>query len=553
MPTASELPINTSASAIDMADAIFGNGISIVSATYTGSANASGIYSNGDAVAPGVTPSDTGVILSTGSAESITNSSGDANAVAGRTTSNNTAGDADLSEISGQTTFDAAVLEATFVPSGSTLTMQVVFSSEEYLEYVNSGFNDAVGIWVNGEPAELQVGSGNISIDEINDSANENLYIDNPASQDLYNTEMDGFTVTLTLKAPVNPGVENTIKIGIADGGDRAYDSNLLIAGDSVQTTLVAGDDELEMPAGGSQTFDLLANDVSSTGSTLTITEINGQPVVVGDTITLATGEQITLTETGIVLVDPDDEVGENSFTYKVADEDGNTDVALVKLTTTTPPCFTLGTLIQTVKGAVPVEDLSAGDLVMTLDHGPRPLRWIGRSTRTATGRDAPVRIARGVLGEHSALELSPQHRILFSSPIASLHFGSQEVLVKAKDLQPVEGVGRREDGRPVTYFHLLFDQHEIINGNGLWSESYQAGAASIAGFDTESHSELMRLFPLLAERSQIWSQADARTSLKEFEAKLLLCEAVLDGSLSQLNTVCERYTAASAMHKPSA
>lgn len=553
MPTASELPINTSASANDMAEAIFGNGISIVSATYTGSANASGIYSNGDAVAPGVTPSDTGVILSTGSAANITNSSGDVNAVAGRTTVNNTAGDSDLNEISGQTTFDAAVFEATFIPSGSTLTMQVVFSSEEYLEYVNSGFNDAVGIWVNGEPAELQVGSGNISIDEINDGANENLYIDNPANQDLYNTEMDGFTVTLTLKAPVNPGAENTIKIGIADGGDRAYDSNLLIAGDSVQTTLVAGDDELEMPAGGSQAFDLLSNDVSSTGSTLTITEINGQPVVVGDTITLATGEQITLTETGIVLVDPDDELGENSFTYKVADEDGNTDVALVKLTTTAPPCFTLGTLIQTVKGLVPVEELSAGDLVMTLDRGPQPLRWIGTSTRTATGRDAPVAIAQGLLGAHSALELSPQHRILFASPVASIHFGSSEVLVKAKDLISVDGVRRREDGRPVTYFHLLFDQHEIINGNGLWSESYQAGAASMRGFDPDSHSELLRLFPLLAVRSMAWSQVVVRPSLKEFEAKLLLCEVILDGSLKRTNTVCERQFLAAAAQETSA
>lgn len=283
-------------------------------------------------LAPGMTPSDTGVILSTGNASSITNSSGDANASAGTSTSHGLAGDSDLETISGQTTFDAAVLEATFVPVGSTLTMQVVFSSEEYLEYTNSGFNDAVGIWFNGEPPELQVGTGHISINDINDETNENLYVDNPATAEEYNTEMDGFTVTLTLKAPVNPGEENTIKIGIADSGDSAYDSNLLIAGDSVQTALIAGDDNIELRAGESEEFDLLANDVTSTGSTLTITEINGQPVSVGDTVTLATGEEITLTDAGMVLADPDGDLGTNTFTYTVADKGGNTDVGCAAL-----------------------------------------------------------------------------------------------------------------------------------------------------------------------------------------------------------------------------
>ncbi len=49
MATASELPIDTNASANDMANEMFSNGITIISASYTGSANASGTYSDGDA------------------------------------------------------------------------------------------------------------------------------------------------------------------------------------------------------------------------------------------------------------------------------------------------------------------------------------------------------------------------------------------------------------------------------------------------------------------------------------------------------------------------
>lgn len=40
-----------------------------------------------------------------------------------------------------------------------------------------------------------------------------------------------------------------------------------------------------------------------------------------------------------------------------------------------TVPCFVLGTRIATPDGEVPVEDLVPGNLVLTADHGPQPLR----------------------------------------------------------------------------------------------------------------------------------------------------------------------------------
>ena len=506
MPVASELPIDTNASADDMANEMFSSGITIVSASYTGNANASGTFSDGDAVAPGVTPSDTGVILSTGNAASITNSSGDANVSAGTSTNHALAGDSDLDTISGQTTFDASLFEAIFVPEGSTLTMQVVFSSEEYLEYVNSGFNDVVGIWVNGQPAELQVGSGNISTDEINDQLNANLYVDNPAVAEQYNTEMDGFTVTLTLKAPVNPGEENTIKIGIADGGDGAYDSNLLIAGNSLQTVVIAGDDDISVSAGSEEEFDLLANDISTTSSTLTITEINGQPVSVGDTVTLSTGEQITLTETGMVLADPDGDLGTNTFTYTVEDEDGNADVGLVNLTTTVP-CFTTDTLIETPEGPVPVQQLRPGDLIMTVDHGPQPLRWIGsrrleRADLSASPHLKPVRIVINALAPglpNQDLIVSPQHRVMLCSKIARRMFGCAEVLIAAKKLLIHEGVSVVEDNPAgVEYFHILFEDHQVVYSNGMPTESLLLGPEVSKALPPEAIAEIREIFPRL-------------------------------------------------------
>lgn len=523
MPTASELPIDTTATANQMAEAIFGNGISIQSASYTGAQASSGIYSDGDTTAPGVTPSDTGVILSTGQASSITNSSGDVNANSNTSTNMGTSGDSDLSVIAGGTTFDAAVFEAEFIPSGSTLTMQFTFSSEEYLEYVDKGFNDAVGVWVNGEKAELTIGDGDISIDNVNTGSNENLYVDNPQGDDLYNTEMDGFTVTLTLKATVNPDEVNTIKIGVADAGDAIYDSNLLIAGDSIQTQLVAEDDEISVEEGETQTLDVLANDDQADGTTLTITEINGQPVVAGSTVTLAGGEEITLNADGTMTITGQEDVDEDEatvFTYTVEDDIGNSDTGLVEVTTT--PCFVAGTLIETATGPVPVEDLKPGDLVLTRDHGAQPLRWTGRALRRAQAADAPVHFSAGALGPHQALELSPCHRVMLQDQWAEVLFGVSEVLVKARDLVNGHSISRREDARPVTYVHLLFDQHEIICGNGLDSESYHPGQETMNSFDAETRAEVLELMGGDIEGYG----ASARLSLRPYEARALLMKS---------------------------
>lgn len=122
MPIATELPINASATAVQMANEIFGSGITVNSATYTGAAGSSGIYTNADTVSPGVAPSDSGVILSTGNVADFTNSSGTLNTnTAAGTTTNTTGvdGDADFNSIAGgNPTFDAAFLTVNFTPQG---------------------------------------------------------------------------------------------------------------------------------------------------------------------------------------------------------------------------------------------------------------------------------------------------------------------------------------------------------------------------------------------------------------------------------------------------
>ncbi|MRU16035.1 Hint domain-containing protein [Roseovarius sp. A21] len=524
MVAGTEIPIDSNASAVEMAETIFGEGTTIVSASYTGDNDSSGIYSNGDSISPGVTPSDTGVMFSTGDLRSFTNSSNwwwnqDANQ-SSNTTSNSSGpnNDPGFNSAAGANTYDASYLDVDFIPTGDVMTMQFVFASEEYPEYANGAFQDFVGVWVNGTQVEMSVGDGDIDPNNLNAGSAENLFIDNTGSQ--YNTEMDGFTATLTLTIPVNADEVNSIRIGIADVTDSNYDSTLLIAADSVQTALVAMDDNIRIDPDGSGTLDLLSNDVNDTGGTLTITQINGQSVSAGDVVTLNSGQQIQLNADGTVDIIADSDEEDFAFTYEVTSSTGQTDIGFVNVDQV--PCFVAGTLIKTPQGDVPVEELQAGDLVITQDNGAQPLRWAGSREVPAIGQFAPIRIAANTFGRHKTLFLSPLHRVLIRDSLSEILFGEREVLVAARDLVNDQSV-RRIEGGTVTYVHILFDRHQVVYSEGLETESFLPGPQITKSFEADIVEEICTLFPEIDPTTGAGYGPAARPCLKPYEARLLL------------------------------
>ncbi|MBT9384721.1 Hint domain-containing protein [Pseudooceanicola sp. CBS1P-1] len=152
--------------------------------------------------------------------------------------------------------------------------------------------------------------------------------------------------------------------------------------------------------------------------------------------------------------------------------------------TASLPVCFHIGTRIATPQGPRPVELLAPGDLVLTLDHGPQPLLWCGGYLLSPAQIDrrpalAPVRIAPGALGPgqpERPLILSPHHRVLLRSPIAARMFGQAEVLVPARHLTPLPGIGRLFPVTPIHYRHLLLARHALLLSEGAASESLFAG-----------------------------------------------------------------------------
>jgi len=517
MATGAELTYQTNASALAMANAIFGSGVTVNGASYSGPAASSAIYSNGQ-LADGVVPSETGVILSTGNVDDFTQRNGDPNGSAGTSTNaSGTKNDSQFNDIADTNTYGAVWLDVDFTPTASFMTMSFVFASEEYPEYINSQFNDVIGVWVNGTHVPISVGNGVASVNNINGNTQQNLFVSN--TDDADNIEMDGFTVTLTLTMPVNAGVLNSIRIGIADAADSSYDSNLLIAGDSVQTALVAIDDSINLNPNGTKMLDVLANDIKTPSAMLTITHINGVAVVIGSTITLPSGQTVTLNADGTFNITGDGQTETKNFTYTAKDSLGHTDIGFVNINSI--PCFVAGTAIRTPNGEVAVETLRPGDLVLTQDDGLQPLRSIGRCTVAATGSFAPVHISAGTFGQHRDLMVSPLHRILIHDSLSELLFGETEVLVAARDLVNDSSV-RYTTGGEVTYVHLLFDCHQVVFSKGLATQSFLPDPQTAKSFEAEILAEICAFFPEIDPETGSGYTLAARRTLRALEAQLL-------------------------------
>lgn len=166
--------------------------------------------------------------------------------------------------------------------------------------------------------------------------------------------------------------------------------------------------------------------------------------------------------------------------------------------------CFATGTRITTDQGFVPVEDLKVGDLVLTIENGFKSIRWIGvrkLSYRELANNDGllPIWIRAGALGNdlpERDLVVTRQHRVLVRSNVADRMFGDREVLIPAKDLRGLEGVETLEMAIGVEYWHILFDDHEIIFSENAPTESFFLGPQASLLMGAAALEEVNSLFP---------------------------------------------------------
>lgn len=166
--------------------------------------------------------------------------------------------------------------------------------------------------------------------------------------------------------------------------------------------------------------------------------------------------------------------------------------------------CFAAGVMIDTPRGQVAVETLSVGDLVLNVDHDAQPVKWVGAADidLAMAPNLRPVRIKAGALGADMPVQdllVSPQHRVLVRSKIAQRMFGTDEVLIAAKQLLVLDGVSIADDLNSVTYVHFLFDEHQVVYSNGAQTESLFTGPEALKNVGPSARAEIIAIFPELA------------------------------------------------------
>ncbi|MDR2973740.1 MAG: choice-of-anchor L domain-containing protein [Propionibacteriaceae bacterium] len=324
----------------ELAQQLIGDGTVISNIALTGTDTQIGAYTGFSDLTTGGVDASAGVVLSTGYAGTST---GGSSGVLGPNIDNststglNTPGDADLDALLAAgtaagatplTTEDAASLEFDFVAKTDALRFSYVFGSEEYLEYVDSSYNDIFGLFVNGVNCAT-IGSANdaVSINTVNPNVNADSYRDNPAgttsSPSPINVGFDGLTTVLTCQVAVTKGEVNHVKFAIGDVSDGGYDSGVFIVGGSFITdNPEPKDDTATTPAGKPVTIPVLAND---DGEGLTLATDPSQPL--HGTATLQ-GDQIVYTPAKGYS-------GPDTFDYTVTGKANATATATVTITVT--------------------------------------------------------------------------------------------------------------------------------------------------------------------------------------------------------------------------
>ena len=142
---------------------------------------------------------------------------------------------------------DWCIIEFDFVPTGDSISFNYVWGSEEYMEWVNSPFNDIFGFFLSGpgingtfsnDAINIALVPGTslpVTIDNVNLNNNGSYYVDNgdgftaPNSTDEFYIQFDGFTISLVAQAQVQCGQTYHIKLALADSGDSALDCGVFL------------------------------------------------------------------------------------------------------------------------------------------------------------------------------------------------------------------------------------------------------------------------------------------------------------------------------------
>ena len=369
----------------------------------------------------------------------------------------------------------------TITGTGGTSVRLNLFQTNRVIDHAGAVFNGVVnggntGVYAYKSTLELAAGTGTLSGLGSRYINFGRITIDAGANWSLTggNTLAGGSVLT-------NSGTLSLLNASLNDLGGMVNNGNILIDPSSVTIASLTGFGNTTIMA--NSTLDVTGT--VSSGETIVFASSSGVLAIdpaqfagvigafgAGDTIDLAG----LTAATSATLV--------NGNTLHVLQTTGpNFDLSLVNPATstfnTTPngvitagaaPCFLRDTKIRTDTGEVMVQNLAAGDRVVTLSGAVRPITWIGSGkVLVSPGKRSaatPVIVRTGALADavpYYDLRITKGHSLFVDG-----------VLIPAEFLVNNRTIVWDDHKKEVEFYHIELETHDVLIANGAPSESYR-------------------------------------------------------------------------------
>ncbi len=182
---------------------------------------------------------------------------------------------------------------------------------------------------------------------------------------------------------------------------------------------------------------------------------------------------------------------------------------------------FARGTLIQTLRGPIAIEDLLPGDYIQT-SRGTQSITWIGSTTYVPgvnceeSGIGSLTRVTADALGLARPgidLLLGPSARMVVSRARFRALLGQDSVLVPVKDESDWDRIVPVTPAGGVQLYHLMVQHHATIKVSGLELETYHPGKALHAVSSPNLRALFLSMFDNLSEIQDFGELSMTRSS----------------------------------------
>ena len=163
------------------------------------------------------------------------------------------------------------------------------------------------------------------------------------------------------------------------------------------------------------------------------------------------------------------------------------------------------GALVRTPDGPRQIELIRPGDRVATRDGGLQKVLaiWCREITPEQMQADtalAPIHIDAAAFGLALPLEwlcIAPDHKVLVPSYLLEGEQDCANCLVEIGSLAASGAPVRAEvSNRPVRYYTIVFQSHQVFCANGLAVESFHGSPCALQSLEPALGKELVRLCP---------------------------------------------------------